>query len=148
MYLWFKKAVLCVAVIHFKHSTHILWTVRFHHPGTGDCKYHGTIRLAITFWLADNDVSMEQEAIPFNPLWSLTYFIVDNYLQIIEWCYNRILLIWHPQDQRGTRLSNIPGFQTVPIWSKFLQVIFCYCCNIWGAKLIREVFYLNISFGC
>lgn len=71
-------------------------------------------------------------AIPFNPLWSLTSFIVDDYLQIIEWCYRRILLILHPQDQRGARLSDIPGFQTVSIWSKFLQVIFCYGCYIWG----------------
>jgi len=54
-------------------------------------------------------------AIPFNPLWSLTSFIVDDYLQIIEWCYRRILLILHPQDQRGARLSDIPGFQTVSI---------------------------------
>jgi len=61
MCLWFKRAVLCVSVIHFKHSTHILWTVCLHHPGTGDCKYHGTTRLAITFWLADNDISMEQD---------------------------------------------------------------------------------------
>ena len=61
MYLWFKKAVLCVSVLHFKHGTRILWTIRLHHPRTGDCKYHGITKLAITFWLADNDVSIEQD---------------------------------------------------------------------------------------
>jgi hypothetical protein len=35
--------------------------------------------------------------------------------------HSRILFIWHPWDHTGARLSNIPGYETIP---KSLEVIF------------------------
>ena len=61
---------------------------------------------------------------------------------------SKIRLLWLAWDQTFANLLNIPDYQTVLYWPKFLQVIFCYCFYNWAVQLSRGVFHLDISFIC
>jgi len=62
--------------------------------------------------------------------------------------YSKILLFQLTQDWTRAELPYVPNYQTVPVLTKFLQVLFCYCSYILAVQLLRGVFHLDISFPC